>query len=84
MFGVIAILGVVSSFTTCKYDDCLLVFIGSFTLMLTIVLVGLEIATSVAIADFCYADPAEATLSLAEVSFTLTFSFIYCMRARAT
>ena len=41
----------------CKCDDCLVLMIGSLTLLLLIALVGLEATLAVAISDFCFKGP---------------------------
>lgn len=65
LFGVIAVFGFISANTKCKFDDVITVFLGSLVLCLMIVFIGFEIAASIAIADFCYAGPGDATVELA-------------------
>ena len=65
-FAVIAAFGFIAALTKCQFDDFITVFLGSVILLVMIVFIGFEVSASVAIADYCYAGPGEATVALAE------------------
>lgn len=48
----------------CKCDDCFTIFLGTLTLIVFTIVVGLEVALTVTIADFCYKDPTESVFTV--------------------
>lgn len=58
-------LGVIAIMTDhCKCDDCLVLVLGSLTLILLMILTAIEMTLAVAISDFCYKGP-ETAIGLA-------------------
>jgi hypothetical protein len=60
-----AILGSFAIMTDCKCDDCLVIFIGTITILILTIAVGLEMMIATTTADFCYATPENVLLDLA-------------------
>merc|ERR1712070_181648 len=64
-YWALALFGVISACTKCKFDDNLMFFFGSFTIVGVIIFIGFELMVAVTIADFCYAGPDTAMRSTA-------------------
>ena len=63
MIWVNVLLGICAICTDkCKCDDCLVILIGTLTLVTLIIVVALEVALAVTLSDFCYKGPENAIL----------------------
>lgn len=56
------VLGSAAVMTNCKCDDCLVILIGSITILILTLAVGAELTLATFAADFCYAVPEDMIL----------------------
>mmetsp|Transcript_15882 Transcript_15882/g.18733 ORF Transcript_15882/g.18733 Transcript_15882/m.18733 type:complete len:316 (+) Transcript_15882:595-1542(+) len=60
-----AVVGSCAMLTQCKCDDCLMIFIGSITILILALSVGVELTLATVTADVCYAVPEVVIMEVA-------------------
>jgi len=62
----------------CKCDDCFAIFLGTLTLIVFTIVVSLEVALTVTVADFCFKGPAESVQNVLGTDNDLLSYYLTC------
>ena len=62
----LAFLSVLAACTNCVWDDIIMNIIAAVVLLITVVFCGFLVSISIAVADFCAADPGDTLVTVAE------------------